>query len=149
GSGAWIGRKALRHALSVRDGLAPASRFSERVDAAAGGSEDAILAWTAGITPDRLASLAPLVLEEAAEGDPAATRILDRAIEHLAALVRALDVPETDPVYIAGGLAAALRPAIAGRAGRPLLAPQADAMTGCFLIATGRAPGERRVEMAG
>ncbi len=142
GSGAWIGRKALRHALSVCDGVRPPDRLALRVLERFGG-RDKIATAIRGIGPAELATLAPLVLAAADESVAAGQRILDRAVDHLADLVRALDLPPSDPLYVAGGLAAALGPKLGARLGRAIDAPAADATTGCFLVASGRAPEER------
>ena len=89
GSGAWIGRKALRHTLSVIDGIRQPDGLSERVLASAGGRVR-LTEMLAGMTPDRLAALAPFVLAAADAGVPRAIEIRRRAIEHLTDLVRVL-----------------------------------------------------------
>ncbi len=99
--------------------------------------------WIRLMGPERLAALAPLVLAAAAEGEHAALAIRDRAVAHLAALAGVLDPVPALPLWLAGGLAAALRPLLAARLGAPVAAPAGDALAGCFLVATGRAPPER------
>ena len=47
------------------------------------------------------------------------------------------------PLYAAGGLVAPLRALLSEKAGRPILEPNGDALTGCWLVATGKAPEER------
>jgi len=82
-----------------------------------------------------------VVLEQADAGDPAAMRIRDRAIDHLAALIGVIAGPEA-PLYAAGGLVAPLRARLIEKAGLPILEPKGDALTGCWLVATGKAPEE-------
>jgi glucosamine kinase len=142
GSGTWLGIRALRHTLAAIDGIHPGDGLSERLLAGIGGRAH-IVGTLSGISPDRLASFAPIVLAAAEAGVPSAVEIRARAIEHLAALARALDIGEEDALYAAGGLAATFAPSIAERIGHPVTLPDKDAMHGCLLIATGRAPMER------
>ncbi len=143
GSGAWIGRRALRHALAVADGLAPRDGLAESVFAALRATAPQPRGWIPLLGPERLAAMAPLVLRAAAAGEPAAHAISDRAAAHLAALAGALAPGGDDPLYLAGGLADALRAPITERIGRAIAVPEADAREGCRLVAIGAAPPER------
>jgi glucosamine kinase len=142
GSGAWLGQKALRHTLSVLDGIVPPDGLSERVLASAGGRVRLAEAL-AGMTPDGLAALAPYILAAADDGVPRAIAIRRRAIEHLTNLARVLDIGAGDTLYAVGGLADVFAPCVGKRLGRALARPEADAMHGCYLLAAGRAPVER------
>jgi glucosamine kinase len=143
GSGAWIGQRALRHTLAVADGLRPCDRLAEEVTATLRAMAPEPRGWIPGMGPDRLAALAPLVLDAAAAGEPAGRAIRDRAVEHLAALAGTLDLGPGDALYLAGGLALPLRILLEQRLGRSLAVPQDDALTGCYLVAIGAAPAER------
>lgn len=145
GSGAWIGRKALRHMLAALDGVRPRDGLSERVLAAFGGRPKLSEAM-AGIGPDRLGALAPLVLAAAEEGVASAVHIRDKALDHLAALARVLDIGPNDMLYAAGGLATVFTVPLARKLGHAVTTPAADAMRGCYLVAMGRAPVERVVD---
>jgi glucosamine kinase len=142
GSGAWLGRKALRHTLSVIDGIRPPDGLSERVLASAGGRVR-LTEMLAGMTPDGLAALAPFVLAAADEGVPRAMEIRRRGIEHLTDLVRVLDIGDGDTLYAVGGLADVFSPCVGKRLGHAFVLPEGDAMHGCYLLAAGRAPAER------
>jgi glucosamine kinase len=144
GSAAWIGRRAVRLMLEARDRLRQPTILTQWVEKTLGASEAAILDWLAGAGPRRLASLAPLVADAAAAGDAHAASILDRAAEHAAALATSLDLPTDEPLYLAGGLADALRVRIEARLGRAFDRPEGDALDGAWRVATGRAPPERR-----
>ena len=142
GSGSWIGQKALRHCMAALDGVVPQDGLSRAVLGAIGGVETLRTGWLRDLGPDRLAALAPLVLEQAEVGEPSALRIRDRAVEHLAALIGVIASPDT-PLFAAGGLAPPLRALLSQKAALPILGPNSDALTGCWLVATGRAPEER------
>ena len=140
GSGAWIGRRAMRHALAVLDEIIPPAPLSEAVADALGARDRKAGTWIAGLGPDRLASLVPLVL---ANPCPVSEAILQGAAEWLAALAGALRLDPGIELFMAGGLAETLRGRIAALRGHPVLTPRQDAITGCFLIASGQAPEER------
>lgn len=144
GSAAWIGRRAVRATLAARDGVRDSTTLTQWVEKALGASEAAILDWLAGAGPRRLASLAPLVTDSAAAGDPLAAAILDEAAGHAASLAKSLDLAPSEPLYLAGGLAAVLRERIEARLGRGFDSALGDALDGCRLVATGQAPPERR-----
>lgn len=142
GSGAWIGQRALRHALAVVDGIVPHDDLARAMLATLRAYNSDTGGWLVGLGPDRLAGFVPLVLDAAAAGDATATRILAGAAQHLAALAGSLGVAADDALYMAGGLAPVLRPRVAASLGRTVAAPAADAITGCLLVATGSAPRE-------
>lgn len=144
GSGAWIGRKAVRAALAARDGVQSPTVLTQWVEKALGASEAAILDWLRQAGQRRLASLAPLVSDAATAGDGLAAAILDEAADHAAALAGSLDVAPDEPLYLAGGLAEVLRPRIEARLGRRFDSPVGGALEGCRLVAMGEAPPERR-----
>ena len=142
GSGAWLGRAGLRHAVAALDGVVPRDDLARAIIAAIGGARALADGWLRGLTPDRLGALAPVVLDAAARGEDAARVIRDRAVSHLARLAGVLDATAV-PLYAAGGVADVLRPFLEDAIQRPVLRPEADALTGCWLVATGRAPPER------
>lgn len=144
GSGSWMGQRALRHFFAALDGVVVSDGLSQAVDKAIGGVEAVRTGWMRDLGPSKLASLAPLVLAQADAGDPAAVRIRDRAVEHLAALIGVISDDAT-PLYAAGGLVAPLRARLAQRASHHILEPKSDALTGSWLVARGRAPEERVV----
>ncbi len=142
GGGSWIGQKALRHCFAALDGVVLEDALSRETLCAIGGLEKLRLGWMRNLGPDRLAALAPLVLEQAAVGVETARSIRDRAVEHLAALIAVIAGPDA-PVFAAGGLVPPLRALLSEKASLPILEPNGDALTGCWLVATGRAPEER------
>jgi glucosamine kinase len=144
GGGCWMGTRAARHAIEVLDGLIPPSALSRAVMDRIGGIQGLLNGALANLNGQRLAAFAPLVLEQAGTGCPVASEILSRALGYLAALVRVLKA-ENAPLYLNGGLAEVLKPALAERIGRPVDQAQGDALAGCLLVAQGKAPPERVV----
>lgn len=142
GSGSWIGQKALRHCLAALDGVTPRDGLSSAVLDALGGVEGLRKGFIRDLGPQRFAALAPLVLELASAGDVMAQRIRARAVDHLAALVAVISNAHS-PLFAAGGLVPPLRAFISEKSGVTILKPESDALTGCWLVASGKAPDER------
>jgi glucosamine kinase len=141
GSGSWMGQKALRHFLAALDGVVPHDELSRAVLHSIGGIERLREGWMKDLGPDRLAALAPLVIEEAKARDGTARRIRDRAVEHLAATIGVIAGADAK-LYAAGGLVAPLRPFLERKTGLSILEPSGDALTGAWLVASGKAPVE-------
>ena len=104
GGGAWLGQQALQLAQAVADGREPGSSLSQAVMAQAGGSADALAAFSVGAQQSACAALAPVVLACAAAGDPQARALLALAADETARLVHALQPPQAAvlPVVVAG-----------------------------------------------
>jgi glucosamine kinase len=111
GSGAWIGRRALSVVTAASDGREPETALTSAVLAAiqCDVSED-LISWAASATPAALATLAPVVMQVAVEGDLRANALLTIAVEelgiHVRTLARQLFVDERAavPVALGGGL---------------------------------------------
>ncbi len=147
GSGAWLGRRAIGGALRVLGGGGPPPEGLHRalLDHC-GPDRDALLAWLHGAPSTKYAELAPMVLEQAGQGDPAAMALARDAGREIDRLALALDRSRRAPLALTGGLAAPLTPylpaELAGWA-RPSLG---DALDGALLLAKGEAPEERLVQ---
>lgn len=100
GSGAWIGRSILAHALRARDGLFPETDLSRDLIREHGGP-DGIVAFARDARPIDFAQLAPRV---AASGDDAARRVMSAAAEEVGAWISVLQPDPHLPVVVLGGL---------------------------------------------
>ena len=112
GSGYAVALAGLRAAARAADGRAPATPLTDRLLAAFGLTRPQELVGAVYRGNDRaaLAALAPLVLDAADAGDPVADGIVREAACELAAAAaaaRSLDLGDTFPVALAGGLLAA------------------------------------------
>ena len=153
GSGYAIGRAALGAVSRAHDGRSPRTALTDRVLAATRSPDfDALVRWAASASPSEMASLAPHVLEVAAEGDPLAQGIADYAARELSQLAICL-LPhlEAEPpvgVALTGGLLTEDRPlrrAVLARLGeepglRPMDGP-VDAVVGALRLAAQAAGG--------
>jgi N-acetylglucosamine kinase len=91
GSAFWIGREALARTAQILDGRRRGRRFAATMLAATGAGPDGLIAWTYGLAERRaeIAALAPAVCAAATHGDRVARGLIEAAVRHLAAHVRA------------------------------------------------------------
>lgn len=151
GSGYAIGRAALGAVSRAHDGRSPRTALTDRVLAATRSDDfDALVRWAASASPSEMASLAPHVLEVAAQGDPLAQGIADYAARELSQLAICLrPLLDAEPplgVALTGGLLAEDRPlrrsVIARLAEEPGLRPvdaPVDAVMGALRLAAAEA----------
>lgn len=140
GSGSWLGREALRAVLRANDSLGPSTVLTAAIADPVGGVAD-IQEWLAGgePLPRRLATLAPLVLDAAQDGDAAASAIVDEGIRLLTATATAASALTADTV-IHGGLTDHVwfRQQLASSlqaAERRVVPARGDALDGALLLA--------------
>jgi glucosamine kinase len=136
GSGAWLGREAIRRTLSAHDGLVAWTPLLDAVFARFGDDPHAIVRWTASARPGDYGDIAPLVIDHAASGDIAALDLARLAAGHIDALIGQLGVLGARRVALTGGLAAAIEPYLPTETRQSLVSPQGDALTGALRIAT-------------
>lgn len=140
GSGAWLGREAVRRALWAHDGRVEWTRLLDRVFARFDRDAHAIVRWTATATPRDYGDVAPLVIEEAGRGDPAAIALARLAAKHIASLVERLDRLGAPRIALVGGLAAVLESYLPVETRARLVVPQGDALAGALRRAAEAAP---------
>ncbi|MFF7816270.1 N-acetylglucosamine kinase [Streptomyces sp. NPDC007945] len=152
GGGAWIGRAGLEAAMRAYDGRRGGSPAllarAEKVHGPAAGLPAALYPRTD--RPAVLAAFAPEVAACAAEGEPVAAGILERAAGHIAEAAEAACPPDPAAVVaFTGGLfrlgdplLVPLRAALAERLpGIRTVAPAGDPLHGALTLAVGHAAG--------
>ncbi|GGF27924.1 glucosamine kinase GspK [Aliidongia dinghuensis] len=140
GSGAQLGREAIRAAVRAYDGLGPESDLTRAIMARLGGHPPQVVAWVGGAKPGDYGSLAPTVLDHAGAGDPVATALVQATADHVAHFVDRLLAlgaahDRRGRVALMGGLAPAITGWLAPRTRACLAAPEGDAMDGAILLA--------------
>lgn len=139
GSGADLGREALRRSLYARDGIIEPSPFTDAVWARFDNSVEQLQQFVEGAKPRDYGALAPLLFEHAEQGDPIARFIIERgqtgvtlALDHIVKLgvVR---------ICLLGSIGKAYRPYLPERFAPYLTAPRHDPLDGAILLAGGRA----------
>jgi glucosamine kinase len=139
GSAAWLGRAALRQALRAYDGRVAPTALLNRLLEQFGADPYAIVRWAAAAQPADFGQLAPLVVEHAAQDDPAAVALLKRAAHHIDTLAARLVALGADRIALAGGLTPHIESWLAPQTRQHLVAPEGDALAGALLLARAEA----------
>jgi N-acetylglucosamine kinase-like BadF-type ATPase len=104
GGGFWLGLAGARHTARSLYAGGDAGALRQGVCTAVGTADPAgFVSRFYALPRDRVAALAPVVVEAARAGDAAAAALLDEAAAHLATTLSALH-PRPGPVILAGGL---------------------------------------------
>jgi glucosamine kinase len=145
GSGAMLGREAVRRALWTEDGRAPPTALSAAVLARSGGREAAI-DWARSAAPRDFAGLAPLVFEHAHAGDSLGRALVAESANAVARIAERLIAAGASTIALLGGVAEPLRPWLPAALRARLVAPRGDALDGAIRMA--RRVRERRAPHA-
>lgn len=135
GSGAWLGREALRQVLWAHDGRVPWTVLLRILFKQFQNDPHAIVRWTSEATPRDFGSFAPRVVEHANHGDPAGIELMQLAAAHIDALGARLIALGTSRLSLAGGLAAHMQPWLSPGIQTYLVAPAGDALDGALQLA--------------
>jgi glucosamine kinase len=135
GAGAWIGWEAVRRVLWAHDGRAAWTPLLSQVSQELGSDPHAIVRWMGAARARDFGRLAPLVLDHAANGDPAATEIMHIAAAHIDAIAARLVEHGATRLALMGGLAAGIEPWLARATRAHLVRPVGDALDGALQLA--------------
>ncbi|GAA0605922.1 N-acetylglucosamine kinase [Paenochrobactrum glaciei] len=135
GSGAYLGLKAIQHALRAHDGRLEKTALLSEVMQRFGNDPMEVVAWMDQAAATEYATLAPMVMRHADQGDGAARRIVQGAAGHVDTLVRALFERGAPRVSLLGGLATPLLAWLAPDVRRRLKPADGDAVSGAIILA--------------
>lgn len=135
GSGAAIGRNALRHAIWAHDGRISATALSDALLKEFDDNPERLIDWVGTARGSDYARFAPLVLDHANRRDPLGLALLQSATADLAQIaMRLLDLG-APALCLFGGLAEPLRPWLPPPVQGAITAPAGDALDGAILLA--------------
>jgi len=135
GSGAAIGREALRRALWACDGRAPMTGLATQLLADFNANRETLVEWARRAGPSDFARFAPEVFDHARKADPLAAALVIDAAAEIARIGRRLLEIGARFIALIGGLAEPMRPWLPAELQLRLALPAADAMDGAILIA--------------
>jgi len=135
GSGAWLGREALRLTLWANDGRIPWTDLLTSLFAQFQSDPHRLVRWAAQATPRDFGSLAPHIVEHAARDDAAAIELIRLAAIHIDALAARLVALGADRLALAGGLAPYIEPWLRDEMRQHLITPAGDALDGALRLA--------------
>ena len=139
GSGAWLGREAMRRVLWAHDGRIASTALLRRLFDEFDTDPYAIVRWASNASPADFGQLAPVVVEHAACGDPVAIELMRQAASHIDALAERLIALGAQRLALVGGLAPHLDRWLAPGTRAHLVKPEGDALTGALQLARNEA----------
>jgi glucosamine kinase len=135
GSGAALGLSAIRHALRALDGRTKPSPLSQAITKQYDHAIPQVIAWMDEATPGDYASLAPLVLDYADNGDEIALSIVRDAALHVERFIETIIAKGAPRCVMMGGLAERMKPWLRVRIVAHLEEPMGDALDGALILA--------------
>jgi len=134
GSGGWIGRRAVSLLSRKQDGRDTRdSLLFDRLSDHVGADFNAIQSWLIDADATRFASLAPLVIDAAAQGDAVAMGLMDQAAAELVIAIRAIDAG--GPLALLGGLGPVMQPRLPPDLSARIIPPKGNALDGLQIMA--------------
>ncbi|WP_421992806.1 BadF/BadG/BcrA/BcrD ATPase family protein [Qipengyuania sp.] len=134
-SGAALGLSAVRHALRALDGRTQSTPLSDAVTGRFDDNTEAVIEWMAAATPGDYATMAPLVISYAEQGDYIARSIVIEAVRHIERFIETIFEKGAPRCSLMGGLAPHLRPWLRARTSDMLVEPLGDAVSGALMLA--------------
>ncbi|WP_245439641.1 BadF/BadG/BcrA/BcrD ATPase family protein [Microvirga aerophila] len=135
GSGASIGREALRRVIWAYDGRIPSTPLSNLILAEFGNDPERLVDWVGKARPSDYAGYAPLVLKHALQRDPLGLELIRGAAAEMALIATRLLDLGAPALCIFGGLSDPLRPWLPPPLQQVIVPPSADALDGAILLA--------------
>ncbi len=133
GSGAALGRMAVRAALDAIDGIGPDTPFTTAIRARIGDGAGAIVNWLSTARPADYGALAPLAFTH--DADPVAATLIARTARQVDAMIAHMVAVGAPRVALVGGMAAAILPWLDATSHDRLDSPAQDATEGALLLA--------------
>ncbi|WP_162913927.1 BadF/BadG/BcrA/BcrD ATPase family protein [Taklimakanibacter lacteus] len=135
GSGAILGRGALRRAALSLDNLIPSSPLLAELLASFGRDRDAFADWARHALPRDYAQFSPRIFAAAAAGDHHGRELVEDAARGIARLVKELLARGAPHVALVGGLARPLDPYMPNDLKVHLIAARHDPLDGAIMMA--------------
>lgn len=135
GSGAWLGREALRRVLWAHDGRIASTALLRNLFEQFRNDPHAIVHWTSEATPRDFGALAPRVVDYANRGDPVGLQLMQAAAAHIDALAARLIGLGISRLSLVGGLSLHMRPWLSRNIQAHLVPPAGDALDGALQLA--------------
>src|SRR5205085_1656401 len=123
GSGAWLGREAMRRVLWAYDGRIAWTGLLTRLFEEFNRDPHAIVRWAATANPADFGRLAPVVVEHSARDDRSAIELVRQAAQQIDSLAMRLVSLGAEQIALVGGLAPFLEPRLARETRLHLAAP--------------------------
>jgi glucosamine kinase len=137
GSGAVLGRAAIRSAMLAIDDLGPATGLTEAIMARFGADPAAAALWAKTATSRDFGAFAPLVVEHFSEGDPVAVELLTASTRSVTQMLKRLIQLGARRIALMGGMAGTYLPLLPEDMASHIVEPRGDALDGALALARG------------
>lgn len=135
GSGALLGREALRLALQAHEGLVPSSPLTQALMAHFDDQPEVLLTWATTATPAQWGQFAPQIFAAAQQEDTRALELVQACAAQTTRMIHHLTDNGRWTVALMGGLAVPIHPWLDASVRRLIVAPQGDALSGALQLA--------------
>ena len=144
GGGAWIGMRALSLSLKAQEGHLGNldSELHRLLIKKCGLNRKGILEWLNDAGPTEFASLAPMVIDCANEGDRFAINLSTEAGLEIESLASVMQEVNKTPLSLLGGLAEPLAPYLPQSLKANIKKPIGSPVNGALFLAQGKVPNE-------
>ena len=139
GSGAWLGCEVLSQVLRAYDGVRPWTALLRSVFEQFEADAYAIVRWMRNARPRDYASLSPLIVAHAEQGDAAGRDLLRAAAAHVAIMATRLVALGAVRLSLMGGLSDKIEPYLSKETRDCLVPPLGDALSGALALARAEA----------
>jgi len=143
GSGAELGRRALRLALLAHEAMVEHSALTHQLMAQFDHSPETMLLWTRTAAPADWAHVVPQIFAAASAGDEHAQALLQQTAADIGMMVRRLTALSNGRVALMGGLAVPVHRWLATDIQTRLVTPLGDALSGALTLARTQAAGDQ------
>lgn len=136
GGGAWLGMEAMRLAFKAIDGRIESSPLLQGIYAQFDHDLSKMVTWANQAKPSEFGSLAPLIIEQARQGDAHGEQLLKQAAAEIDLIADALQnkARQALPLGLLGGLAAFIEPRLSPAVRARIVPRQYDATKGAILM---------------
>ena len=135
GSGAILGRAALRTALRALEGLGPASALTADILAQFDHDPAKMVLWAQSATPRDYGHFAPRVFTHHHKNDAVARSLLDDSLSQITMMIERLHALGARRIALMGGLADPIAPLLPAHVRPWLTQPLGDSMDGALQLA--------------
>jgi glucosamine kinase len=135
GSGAHLGRAALRYALLAHDQVKPQSPMSDWIMDDFKQSPEEMVIWAETAKPGDYGKFVPRIFDFAREGDAAAQALVQATADDLADFVRALVKRGAGSICLIGGIAEPVKAWLTDDIQKYLGVRQGDSLDGALMMA--------------
>ena len=143
GSGAILGRAAVRRALLAYEAVEPASPFTVAVMERFGNDRATMLDWASNARPREWAEFAPVVFAHADRGDEVALELVHSSASAVERMLDRLMALGAKRIALMGGVAQPTKRYLPDRITSALVEPLGDALDGALLLSA--SSGSRRL----